>query len=824
MQTPQRAIISALILLISFTVSAQKNHNTAPKSKEGYKKMFTEANEMAGENFTDSALHTFLYLYSQDTSNANIAYNIGQLYLKTSTHKAEALPYLEQAARKITNKYIPDDPYEKNAPPPTYYYLARAQHLNYQFDKAIDNFNKFKKLLNKKDARQDDIDYWIECCNNGKIFVQAPVDCKIINIGDSINGAYPDYCPVLTADEQELLFTSKRPYGDSAKDIYGNYFEDIWISFAKPHGGWTRAKNIGSPINTSGNDATVSISPDGQSLLVYKDNSEGDGNIFASYNRGQNWTYPQLIDSANTGIINSPAREPSASLSPDGQTLYFVSDRTGGFGGTDIYKVSLVDNGKWGDPVNLGPTINTKYDEDAPYIHPDDTTMFFSSKGHNTMGGFDVFITRLNNKGQFTEIKNMGYPINTPDDDIYFTLSSEGKRAYYSSVRPGGYGEKDIYEVIFTVPIKVQPVAILVGYIKTPDDSPIPNDVLVTTALVNGATMAIKTRVNPKTGKFLQVLKPNETYRVVISAQGKNVFDQQFYLPADSSYLNLSRSFFRTNIVLGDTTNVLEHRKKQISQPVADKTTRDMTGQILNDNKTPLQRLTIKLVNDNDSVISTTVTDENGYFTFHKLAANRNYLLKVEANDDLLKHAKNLYLADKNGRVVRDFDNKKKGVSYFDNLPADLESLQALDLGQTALAKQKSEKYSKDTASMPKSDADFTRYFAYNIDKVNTADTDFVTFINKIAVKAANEPVTLTISGSASKVPTHIFMNSNASLADHRANDSRGKIEKALKAKQVDMSKITIKTDHTIQGPKYEGDAADQVKYEKFQYVKIYIH
>jgi hypothetical protein len=249
-----------------------------------------------------------------------------------------------------------------------------------------------------------------------------------------------------------------------------------------------------------------------------------------------------------------------------------------------------------------------------------------------------------------------------------------------------------------------------------------------------------------------------------------------------------------------------------------------MSGQILDDSKKPVPSLTIKLVDENDSVIATTITDKNGYFTFHKLAANKNYLLKVEANDDQLKHAKNLYLADQNGRIVRDFDNHKKGIYYFDNLPADLQSLQALDLGQIAMDKEKSAKYSRDTASMPKSDADFTRYFAYNVDKVNTGDADFAALINKIADKAANGNVTLTISGSASKVPTHIFMNSNASLADHRANDSRDKIEKALKAKQVDMSKITIKTDHTVQGPNYEHDAADQVKYEKFQYVKIYIH
>ncbi|HSY76815.1 MAG TPA: hypothetical protein VK890_08160 [Bacteroidia bacterium] len=832
MRIPKGAIfaIGIFMLLSFFSATAQKSKgHKILVTKDNYRSLFTDANEMSGENFIDSALHTFLAIYSFDTSNANIAYSIGQLYLQTPTHKADALPYLEKAAKHVTTKYRPDDPYEKSAPPPTYYYLARAQHLNYQFDLAITNFNKFKKLLQPKDTRQIDIDYWIQCCNNGKVLIQSPVACKVINIGDSINSIYPDYCPVLTADEQELFFTSKRPaLGDSTKDMYGSYFEDIWVSYAKSGGGWTFAKDIGTPVNTAGNDATVSISPDGQTLMVYKDNNEGDGNIYVSYNRGNAWTYPQFIDSANSGVINSPAHEPSASLSPDGQTLYFVSDRAGGLGGTDIYKVTIQQTGAWGNPVNLGPTINTPYDEDAPFIHPDDSTMFFSSKGHNTMGGFDVFVTRLNNKGEFGDVKNMGYPINTPDDDIYFNLSGDGKRAYYSSIRPGGYGEKDIYEVLFNTPMQVQPVAVLVGYIRTPDGSPLPSDILVTTSSVNGP-MVVKAKVNPKTGKFLQVLKPNANYRVVIAQGNNNVYDQQFYLPADSSYINLSRSFFRTSITLGDTSNFMVPHKKQVAQAVAGKKADVMSGHLLDENRQALPMMRIQLLNDKDSVIATTLTDNTGYFTFDKLKADGNYILKVEATDSKLnRHFKDVYLADKDGRVVREYDTKKKDTYIFKHLPVDLTSLQLIavdDNKLTAATKkaQEAAKYSKDTASMPKSDANFTRYFAYNVDKINSSDADFKALVDKIAAKAGNGQVTLTINGSASKVPTHAFLHSNKTLAHRRERETQDAIVAALKEKNIDTSKLVITVDYSVQGPAYEGDAADQVKYEKFQYVKVYI-
>ena len=786
---------------------------------------------MEGEGFTDSALHSFLYLYSQDTNNANLAYHIGNLYLKTSTHKANSLPYLEKAVKKVSTKYLPDDPFEKNAPPLTYYCLGRAQHLNYQFDNAITNFNTFKRLLSKKDARQDTCNYLIACCNNGKILMQSPVACNVINIGDSINGPYPDYCPILTADEQELLFTSRRPaLGDSTKDFFGNYYEDIWISYARNDGNWTTAKDIGPPVNTGGNDATVSLLPDGQTLLFYNDNNNGDGNIFVSYYRGTKWTTPQLIDSSNSGVINSKFREPSATLSPDAQTLYFVSDRPGGFGGTDIYRASLQTNGAWGNPVNLGPNINTAYDEDAPYLHPDDSTLFFSSRGHNTMGGFDVFSTRLLPIGKFDSVKNLGYPINTPDDDIYFTLSADGRRAYYSSVRPGGYGEKDIYEVKFSIPYPVIPVAVLVGYLKTPNGNSLPGDVSVITTQGSGGK-SLKTAVNPKTGKFLQVLRPNTSYKVVIASHGDTVFNQQFYLPSDSSYAKLSRSFFRTSIIMGDTTNVFVPRKKQ---PIAaNVSTKDMKGQLLDDDKKPIPMVKIQLVDEKDSVLFTTITDDHGYFTFKKLDPNKNYVLKVDANDTRSKKLKNLYLADKDGRIVRDFDIHKKGNYFYDHLPASLEELQALAFENVTDAKgghdknikqQKSENYSRDTASMPKSDADFTRYFAYNVDRVSADDADFKTLIDNIAAKASGGAITITVKGSASKVPAGgLFQHSNSVLATLCAQFTWDLIRKALKEKGVDVSKIKVKVRADVEGPVDLGDASDQVKYEKFQFVKVYI-
>src|SRR5581483_9872139 len=183
-------------------------------------------------------------------------------------------------------------------------------------------------------------------------------------------------------------------------------------------------------------------------------------------------------------------------------TVYFSSSRAGGQGGKDLYRINLSDSGKWSQPINLGPAINTEYDEDSPFIHADDSTMFFSSKGHNTMGGYDVFVAKYDTGGQWGKVQNLGYPVNTPDDDLNFNLSADGKRAYYSSIQKGGYGENDIYEVTFDTRLPVKKVAILVGYIHTPDNSPLPTDIMVKTGPVPVKDKnVVHTYVNPKTGK-----------------------------------------------------------------------------------------------------------------------------------------------------------------------------------------------------------------------------------------------------------------------------------------------------------------------------------
>jgi len=808
----KRILLVIIYLAFVLPASAQKNGG------EGTRYLFTQASLMMNEHYNDSALKTWMVLYRQDSMhNANVCFFIGQMLLETPAHKADALPYCEKAASHVVNKYLPDNPFEKAAPPLAYYYLGRALHLNYQFSDAVVNLSMFKKLLSKNDSRQKDIQYWINCCNNGQELMKTPVDCKIDNIGDSINTKYPDYSPVVTADEQQIVFTSRRLGGmndaQSPRDSSSGYFNsDIYISYAGAIGGWTQARSISSIVNTPGNDASAFISFDGQKLILYRDDGQGgSGSLSVSNLRGSQWSYAQVLDSTSPGTINSSGMGSSACLSPDEKTLYFVSARAGGLGGTDIYKINLMDSGgKWGKPINLGANINTEYDEDAPFIHTDNATLFFSSKGHNTMGGFDVFYAQQDTAGKWGEAKNIGYPINTPDDDIYFSASADGRRGYYSSVRKGGYGENDIYEIHFAQPLPTKSVAILVGYLKTPDGSQLPNDLMVSTSLLKSGD-TLKTRVNKSTGKFLQVLHPNQTYNVVISTQGKNVFNQNFYLPADSSYFTLSRAFFRTNITLGDTTNVFVPKPKI--------PTTAMSGSILlNDEPVkPLANMAVQLVDEKGKVLQTTFTDKDGHFTFNNLPIDKSYTVEVDVTDPKLKYLKKLYLANAKGKIVRTYDLQKDDAYLYHDLPADLNNLSEI---------------SRITAIPPKPvrivspDADYIEYFKYNADQSSNKESSFNALITKVAkgLVKLNDSVSLTIESSASKVPTGAqFSNSNQVLAQKRAQTMVTNITTALKKRGCKYKKVKFEVKASVQGPDYAEDAQAQDKYQNYQYVKVFI-
>ena len=383
----------------------------------------------------------YILATQMDPDNIQANYMAGITYLETVNRGRSAAYFLKV--------------YELN---PSYrfdilYKIGQGYQLNMEFEKALENFQAYKqKLLLDKNYRGQDkvslasVERRIFECRNAMEFIVNPSNVDIINVGSAINSEWPDYGPVLNEEETMMVFTSRRREENRNEDVdKDNFpFEDVFIAF-KENGQWQRAKNIGEVINTLYHDSNLGLSPDAKSIYLFGEDENGGGDIYVSdlLDDGS-YTVPHPI-SEN---INSSFSENSISVSPDGKTAFFSSDRPGGIGGIDIYMSVKDSKGNWGVSKNLGSVINTEFDDDGPFIDYDGKTLYFSSKGRKGMGGYDIFRSVFDEAtGEWSEPINLGFPINTPDNDIYFVSTKDGKRGYYASVREDGLGYNDIYMV-----------------------------------------------------------------------------------------------------------------------------------------------------------------------------------------------------------------------------------------------------------------------------------------------------------------------------------------------------------------------------------------
>ncbi|NNM95312.1 MAG: hypothetical protein HKL88_07615 [Bacteroidia bacterium] len=480
---------------VSFTSHNFKNNPTGlkfalDKIKEGDEHLKNEEYDLAMESYKSAD--------SINPDNADLNVKIGVCYLNTKDfYKGGCLPYFNKG-------YALDHKISKRMD----FYFARAYHLNYMWDSAI---TEYKAYLPKAGAKEKkEITRYIEQCTNGKALSQHPIPVKIENLGAEINSPYPDYSPFLTADENTIVFTSKRPSttGGFIDPGTGEYFEDIYISHFK-NGHWDTADNMGPPINTPDNDATAYLSPDGQKLFIFRDINGGD--IYYSNLGSNGWSTPVALSDK----INTPYHESTVCLSPDGKILYFVSDKPGGKGGRDIYKSYMQPDSSWGNAINLGDTINTPYDEEGVYIHPDGKTMYFSSKGHNSMGGYDIFkSTKAGNSWGVPE--NLGYPVNTPDDDVFFIVSASGKHGYYASAKNGGYGGLDIFRIEMNG--LSSNLIVLKGVVL---DSITRNTLSAKITLLNKTTNVTTPSMSKSgTGEYLLSLPAGSEYEIKVTADG----------------------------------------------------------------------------------------------------------------------------------------------------------------------------------------------------------------------------------------------------------------------------------------------------------------
>ena len=554
----RKVFLFLVLLLLSGNILHAQPELKGKAKKEAL--LYTaDADFLFSEGNYDMALPLYLRLIKLDSTQEYYWYQAGICYIYTDD-KEKSITFLEHV--------YDQDPDLKDLS----YYLGRAYHVNFMFDTAITLFNKYLASNPSADKRKLAENY-INYCNNAKTLVAHPVKVQIKNLGPIVNTAASEYAPVVAADESEIIYTYRGPLStgglmnaDFKPDTLGEYYEDIFVTH-KLGDTWLKPEPI-SELNTKSNDASIALSTDGLTLFTFKSTLENGGDIYESHLDGYKWSKPKPLGPN----INTPFWEGSCSITADGKTLYFSSERPGGLGGRDLYVSRKMANGNWGPAKNLGKNINTDLNEDAPFIHPDGVTLFFSSEGWNSMGGSDIFYSTLNTKDSSWSIPtNLGYPINSPGDDRYYVLNGDGSMGYFSSNRKGGNGQQDLYCATPGVHGAKPILALTIGLI-TEDEKPADADIKVSDQKTD--SLRAEYHSNAATGKYIIALTPGNKYKIAVQVEGANPHIEYLDVDSLSTFVKVEEDMhiytpqYKTehNITAPDTSNSMQ---KSVDQQVA---------------------------------------------------------------------------------------------------------------------------------------------------------------------------------------------------------------------------------------------------------------
>ncbi len=484
----------------------------------------------------------YMKAYDFNPSLALLNYQLGICYLNTS--------------EKFLAKFYFQNAYSlnKNVHPKINFYFASFYQLESIWETALVYYNLYEQSLVQNSGSEEWklVEKRKQECNNGIKLSAQISNVNIKNLGASVNTKYPEYTPYITTDESKIFFTSRRTTttGNEIDVNDGMYFEDIYIS-TKLNNEWQLATNAGANINTKLHDAVCGIFPDGHTLILFK-GAVNDGDLYyVKYENGI-WSKPVGFGSN----INTEYHESSACLSSDGKKLFFVSDKPGGIGGRDIYESSYDANKReWGVAKNLGAIVNTVYDEEGVFLHPDGKTLFFASNGPLTIGGYDI-LKSMKENDQWVLPVNLGIPINTPDDDVFVSVSANGRNIYFSSYRKEGFGEKDIYVASMQDSTIQSPnMVLLTGeVVEEVTGNPIPAKIDVVDL---GNNEKVGTYDNDKeTGKYVIPLPGGTKYGTVVYAEGYIFESENVEVSDTATYAEVIRHTRLKKIESGNSTRL----------------------------------------------------------------------------------------------------------------------------------------------------------------------------------------------------------------------------------------------------------------------------
>lgn len=476
--------------------------------------------------------------------SSNYHYRKGYLMLKIRKDYEGAIPYFEMATKDTDPNADMYNKKENSSPPDAFFHLAECYHLNEEIDRAEEFYNKFIEISKKKSELIPIANLRLQQCAEARKQMAAPVNVFLKNIGPEINTEYPEYSPVVSLDGSALYFTSRRPWENGETEtmrdpMINQYPEDVYVSYQDLDSTWSQPKRL-EFCEPRRNEATIALSTDERKIYLYEDSTGGGDIYYTDFYHAKFQDIQYLEDKG----VNTDYWETHCMMTHDKQLFFFVSDRPGGLGGRDIYVMRLQENGKWGDPENLGPNINSEDDEDSPFISIDNQTLYFATNGSRSIGGFDIMTSKLQEDGTWSVAENLGYPFNSTNDDIFYTTTIDGRKGYMTSFRKDGYGEKDIYE-IHNDYLGIKDIAVLKGLIKTVDDKPIPEDFAINVRLVCVDCEESQRLVYPRLrdGVFMTGLQPCKTYRLeYMNVTDDNIMHEDgFTTICDTAYQEIYR-------------------------------------------------------------------------------------------------------------------------------------------------------------------------------------------------------------------------------------------------------------------------------------------
>lgn len=501
----RRILLCISILVVSLLVSIGTLAQEKLKGND-LKKYKTALSYAHGTN-NKMAIRLFKELYDTYPNDINVAYNLGLCYMNMGGNPDSALYYLYKVDELDTEEW-------SDSRSELYIAIGRSYQLAYKYDEALKIYDTIEKNDVEKEWA-DMLKHEREICHNAIMFMQTPVKLEVREIEGDINTKYNDYRPVLSLDQQTMIFTSRRGSGRSRDFEDGQFEEQMYITKYKD-GAWSTPRSLSNMFEESNlQESATCLTNDGTELYVVR-----NGNLYVSKydTETREW---QMAEELPEGI-NTQYEENFVCVTEDGQQMFFSSNRPGGKGGFDIYRCYRLPNGNWAKPLNMGDAINTEYDEDSPIMHPTKSILYFSSTGHNTMGGYDIFYAPENpTDSSFTAVVNIGYPINTPEDDMYFIPIAQKDMAYYASVKWDKDSKEssngfDIFEVEYDEP-EVDKMAIISSVVMS-------DDVTGVRIIVEQNGEQIGRFVpNRKTGRFVAIVEAGGEYVVTASDGNYNM-------------------------------------------------------------------------------------------------------------------------------------------------------------------------------------------------------------------------------------------------------------------------------------------------------------